>query len=75
MRLQDVSLSYNLGSLVKAVKAQSINVYVSGKNLHTWTKWEGWDPEGLDSDGNPIGVTTNGRPVLRGVTVGLNIAF
>lgn len=78
IRLQDVSLSYNLGNLLKSTKAQSINLYISGKNLHTWTKWEGWDPEvnDNDSDGNPVnGLTTSGRPVLRAITVGLNIIY
>ncbi|HWV64916.1 TonB-dependent receptor [Chitinophaga sp.] len=75
VRLQDVSLSYDLASLLKKFKAQSINLYVSGKNLYTWTKWEGWDPEAVDNDGNPMGLIIGGRPVLRGFTVGLNIVY
>lgn len=76
VRLQDVSLSYNLASsLLKRAKAQSINLYVSGKNLYTWTNWEGWDPEAVDNDGNPMGLIIGGRPVLRGFTVGLNIVY
>ncbi|MBS0031014.1 SusC/RagA family TonB-linked outer membrane protein [Chitinophaga sp. 22321] len=76
VRLQDVSISYNLAtSLLKKFKAQSINLYVSGKNLYTWTNWEGWDPEANDNDGNPMGLVIGGRPVLRGFTVGLNIVY
>ncbi|MGF6930623.1 TonB-linked SusC/RagA family outer membrane protein [Chitinophaga sp. W2I13] len=76
VRLQDVSLSYNLAtSLLKKFKAQSINLYVSGKNLYTWTNWEGWDPEANDNDGNPMGLIIGGRPVLRGFTVGLSIVY
>ncbi len=75
VRLQDVSLSYDLAGLLKKFKAQSINLYVSGKNLYTWTKWEGWDPEAVDNDGNPMGLIIGGRPVLRGFTVGLNIVY
>lgn len=76
VRLQDVSLSYDLASsLLKKFKAQSINLYVSGKNLYTWTNWEGWDPEAVDNDGNPMGLIIGGRPVLRGFTVGLNIVY
>lgn len=78
IRLQDISLSYNLGNLFKSNKAQSINLYVSGKNLYTWTKWEGWDPEATDrdGDGNLVnGLSTSGRPVLRAFTVGLNIVY
>jgi hypothetical protein len=75
IRLQDVSLSYNLAPLVKKVKFQALNVFVSGKNLVTWTDWEGWDPEALDLQGNPMGLITNGRPVMRAFTVGLNITY
>jgi TonB-linked SusC/RagA family outer membrane protein len=76
VRLQDVSLSYNLAaSLLKKFKAQTINLYVSGKNLYTWTRWEGWDPEANASDGTPLGLVIGGRPVLRGFTVGLNITY
>ncbi|RZJ38838.1 MAG: hypothetical protein EOO18_02350, partial [Chryseobacterium sp.] len=46
VRLQDITLSYNLkNSLLKKLPLQSLNLFVSGKNLHTWTSWEGWDPE------------------------------
>lgn len=75
IRLQDVSLSYNLNKFVKKAKFQALNVFVSGKNLVTWTDWEGWDPEALDLQGNPMGLITNGRPVMRAFTVGLNITY
>ncbi|WP_205195202.1 TonB-dependent receptor [Chitinophaga sp. Cy-1792] len=76
VRLQDVSLSYDFANnLLKRLKAQSFNLYVSGKNLYTWTKWEGWDPEANNSDGTAMGLTTSGRPVLRGFTVGLRIIY
>ncbi len=44
VRLQDVSLSYNFGkSILSTLGVDGLQVYVSGKNLHTWTKWQGWD--------------------------------
>ncbi|GAA4315228.1 TonB-dependent receptor [Compostibacter hankyongensis] len=70
VRLQDVSLSYDLPqSLVERIKMHAVKVYVSGKNLVTWTRWMGWDPEfgaGARSPGD------NG-PLLKSYTVGLNI--
>jgi len=33
IRLQDISLSYNLGNLLKSTKAQSINLYISVKTF------------------------------------------
>lgn len=82
IRLQDVSLSYNLGRLVKKIPFQSLNIYVSGKNLITWTDWKGWDPETeLAVTTNNItqtvvqGLTVDGRPVMRAFTIGVNITY
>ena len=71
MRLQDVSLGYSFtGKLIERMKIQNLNLFVSGRNLATWTNWEGWDPE---TPGQ--GLITDGRPVLRGYSVGLNVTF
>lgn len=75
IRLQDISLSYNLANVIKNLKFQAFNVYVSGKNLKTWTKWDGWDPEALDIYGNTMGLKTDGRPVMKAITVGVNITY
>ncbi len=70
VRLQDVSISYNFSSdLLKKLKFQRLSVYLSGKNLATWTKWPGWDPE----TGEPISI--DGRPVMTSYTLGLNVEF
>ena len=63
IRLQDITLAYqlNLKSL-EQIGIESPKVYVSGKNLHTWTKWSGWDPD-VDNY------------VMRSVVVGLNVNF
>jgi TonB-dependent starch-binding outer membrane protein SusC len=77
IRLQDLSLSYNLGRLVKKQNFQALNFYVSGKNLFTWTDWEGWDPESTVPNQPlvPYGLVTDARPTLRTFTVGLNITY
>jgi TonB-linked SusC/RagA family outer membrane protein len=70
IRLQDVSLSYKFSnSIVERLHMQNLNIFISGRNLATWTNWEGWDPE------TNQGFTNDGRPVLRGVAVGLNVTF
>jgi TonB-dependent starch-binding outer membrane protein SusC len=70
VRLQDLSLGYNLSAKVlQKIKAQAVNVFVSGKNLATWTKWEGWDPE------TGQGLDIGGRPVMRALSVGLQITY
>ncbi|HEX9511875.1 MAG TPA: SusC/RagA family TonB-linked outer membrane protein [Puia sp.] len=70
VRLQDVILSYSIGnSLLAKAKMRTLRVYVSGKNLYTWTKWRGWDPE------TGGGLNTNVKPVMKSITAGINIEF
>jgi hypothetical protein len=70
VRLQDITLSYDVESkLLKKLDINNLRVYMSGKNLFTWTKWTGWDPETGE------GITSTGRPVLKSYSFGLNIEF
>ncbi|MFT2008194.1 TonB-dependent receptor [Pontibacter sp. 13R65] len=83
IRLQDVSLSYNFNkSLLEKFAIKDLSIFVSGKNLATWTKWRGWDPE-FQETRNPdptlhiygVGLSRDGRPVLKAYTVGLNLTL
>lgn len=75
VRLQDVNLSYNMPKKwLSPIGIESLDIYVSGKNLLTFTNWQGWDPEVTDREGEFIGGYF-GRPVLRSFTVGLNITL
>ena len=70
VRLQDVSLSYTFpSSIMERLKIANLKLYVSAKNLTTWTKFPGWDPE------TGSGLTRGGRPVLKGYSFGLNVSF
>jgi TonB-linked SusC/RagA family outer membrane protein len=70
VRLQDVSLSYQFDShQLKKLGLGSAKLYISGKNLYTWTKWKGWDPE------TGQGLISNGRPVMKDLSLGLDISF
>jgi len=46
-RLQDVSLMYTFDKklLRKTGVLGSLQLFLTGKNLYTFTGWEGWDPE------------------------------
>jgi len=69
IRLQDVRLSYNFDeSLLDKFGIEHITLFVSGRNLFTWTNWKGLDPE----TGEGI---TYGRPVIRSYNFGLNFSF
>jgi len=66
VRLQDISLTYNLGNvLLNKLKMQSLQVYISSKNPYVWTKWQGWDPE--------IGVSDT--PLMRNIIAGVRLSF
>jgi len=46
LRLKSLTLGYTLpGSLLKKYKIDRVRVYVGGKNLLTFTKYSGFDPE------------------------------
>lgn len=70
IRLQDVTLAYTLGSeMAKKIGFKNLKVFASAKNLHTWTDWVGWDPE------TGSGISSGGRPVMRGFSLGLDVSF
>jgi len=70
VRLQDISLAYNLGNgLTKKFGFGNAKIYLSGKNLMTFTKWDGWDPE------TGQGISSDAYPVMRSYTLGLDISF
>jgi hypothetical protein len=78
LRIQNVSLGYNLPQkLISKVKISSARVYISGQNLHTFTKYSGYDPELGSFNGNAL--TTNidygHYPNPRSFTIGANIEF
>ncbi|MDW7692313.1 TonB-dependent receptor [Flammeovirgaceae bacterium SG7u.111] len=77
VRLQDISLSYNFsGELLDKTGLSGLSLFVSGKNLATWTKWEGWDPEGSNPDPEYAqGLSAGSRPIMKGYSFGLNVKF
>ena len=47
VRLQDVSLMYTFDKklLQKTGVIGQLQLFLTGKNLYTFTGWDGWDPE------------------------------
>ncbi|MDD4771287.1 MAG: TonB-dependent receptor [Bacteroidales bacterium] len=85
IRLQDVTLSYNLPKkMIHKLGMSNLNLYITGKNLVTLTDWHGWDPEANYGTITPVGRTSSinksgndyeGRPVMRSFTVGFDVTF
>jgi TonB-dependent starch-binding outer membrane protein SusC len=70
VRIQDLSISYSLNSnWLKKNHVNNARIFIAGRNLATFTKWEGGDPE--------VGttVTANTFPVATSYSFGANISF
>ena len=64
LRVQDVSLAYNVGKeYLQALKFTSLRAFISARNLFTFYKWPGADPE------------SGFAPMPRTFSVGLNIVL
>ncbi len=71
-RLQDVTLAYTIPTdVISKLKLQNVRVYVSGKNLKTWTDWSGYDPENGEAR---IYEPTSG-PLIKSWVFGINIGL
>jgi len=71
LRLKKLTIGYNLPKAwLKPLKVVSgINVYVSGRNLLTFTKYTGYDPE------PDLNIITFNYPNTREYTVGCEVTF
>jgi TonB-dependent starch-binding outer membrane protein SusC len=76
-KLREVSVTYSLPpEWASYIRAANASVTVAGQNLHTWTSYEGFDPELLS-----VAATNFGRqdfltiPPARRVVVRVNLTF
>ncbi|MCU4176139.1 SusC/RagA family TonB-linked outer membrane protein [Carboxylicivirga sp. N1Y90] len=75
LRIQNVQIGYTLpSSVVEKIKLESLRVYVSGQNLHTFTEYTGYDPE-VGGYGTEIGLDRATYPTPRTITFGINLSF
>ncbi len=77
LKMANMTLAYNIGDVAKFVKG--LNVYITGQNLFTITKFTGFDPE-VNVDKNQNGVPSSSieyipYPTARVFTFGLNVGF
>jgi TonB-linked SusC/RagA family outer membrane protein len=74
LRLKNIQLAYNLPLKNWGVNKvlESLQLYASGQNLLTFTKYSGWDPE-VNSTG--FGIDNNSYPMSKTVTFGIRARF
>jgi hypothetical protein len=71
VRFRNAMVSYNVPKQVtQRLKLSSLRMFVQGQNLHTWSNFQGYDPE------LSTGVNTGAQyPALRTITFGLNVGL
>ncbi len=79
LRLRNIQLAYNLPVVKWGIKwINSVQLYVSGQNLLTVTKYSWWDPE-VNSKGGANstsqGIDHNSYPTAKSFTAGLRTSF
>ena len=74
-RLKDVTISYNMPQhTFNKLGINGATIYVSGRNLYTWTNWIGWDPEARDITRGSANDNLN-YPMVRTYVLGFNLTF
>lgn len=80
IRLKNITLGYTLEKKwLKKLCLENVRLYVNLQNLHTWTKYKGYDPEvgasTQDSSGLVYGLDYGRYPSPATYSVGLNVTF
>lgn len=74
-RIKDATLSYVFSQkILDKLHLGSLTVYASGRNLHTFTSWIGWDPENNYAP-RGSGDWVNNYPTTRSFVFGANISL
>ncbi|MBN2612000.1 MAG: TonB-dependent receptor [Bacteroidales bacterium] len=74
-RIKDVTLNYDFPkSVIGKAGINALSVYVSGRNLYTFTDWIGWDPEERDAHRGWTDWEIN-YPSVRTIVFGINVTL
>ena len=82
MRIKNIQLTYTVPkNLLSKIKLSSVQVYIQGQNLFTFTKYKGLDPDinlrtsGNDNQDIHMGIDEGAFPVAKSYNVGLRVGF
>jgi hypothetical protein len=74
-RLKTLQIGYNLsGALLEKISFSKVRIYVSGNNLLTLTKYEGYDPE-IGGGQSIYGIDRGVYPQARSFMAGIDFTF
>ncbi len=78
LRIRNVTLGYTVSStLLKKIRFSSLRIYASAQNLHTFSKYIGYDPD-VSVNGESVtlpGIDFGTYPLARTLTFGVNIGL
>lgn len=77
LRLRNVTFAYTFAPNTLGKKFPALRIYLSGTNLLTLTKYEGYNPEvnNQSTNNNTPGEDYGAYPLIRNYTFGLNLTF
>jgi len=82
LRIKNITLGYRLGKVLNGTFIRSARAYVNIQNLHTFTKYTGYNPEVNTTEGDPWissaltpGIDYGTYPMSRTFVFGLNLGF
>jgi hypothetical protein len=78
VKIREISFSYNIGKIKRVLGNWSVTAI--GRNLYTWTKYTGWDPDaggggGQLQSGALLAAQSSSYPQIRNFTVTLSSKF
>jgi TonB-linked SusC/RagA family outer membrane protein len=75
-RLREVSLTYDVPeTLIGRVGAKNLAINLAMRNIHTWTKYDGLDPENYFLSGTPGFLEQNNLPLLAQFVTSIQVSF
>jgi len=76
LRISNITLGYDI-PVEKSKTFSRANIFLSGSNLFTFTKYSGYNPEitSFLHNGNILGVDWLGPPNARSIMFGINLSF
>ena len=76
IKIKDIQLSYRVpAKFCSRINARAIRVYVSGKNLFTFTKYSWYDPEYASNNPLTAGLDKFSYPTPRTLMMGISLNF
>ena len=82
LRIRNITIGYRLGKILNGTILRNARAYVNIQNLHTFTKYTGYNPEVNTTEGDPWissaltpGIDYGTYPMARTIVFGLNLGF